>query len=271
MASGALSDAEAFRQALAVDPHDPGATRVLALAAEKDGDLTLAAQLAHRFIEANPISHEGYALLGRVLSDPPLAAAYAALGRRMQFCASDVTFGSVDDVAAEVAGRGVGLAILDLGCGPGDLAAMLSLRLPEARIGGLDIAPAMVEQARRRSPRSDRLSFEVGDVARLAFESGSIDVVVSSLSLHHWQDSGAAFAEIARVLRPGGTALVYDLDPLTLEPDRLPDVARRAGLQACAGWRLSPRRTAHQPARAPLHSPTGIAARSTPSRRRPRA
>ena len=135
-----------------------------------------------------------------------------------------------DDVAAEVAGRGVGLAILDLGCGPGDLAAMLSLRLPEARIVGLDIAPAMVEQARRRSPRSDRLSFEVGDVARLAFESGSIDVVVSSLSLHHWQDSGAAFAEIARVLRPGGTALVYDLDPLTLEPDRLPDVARRAGL-----------------------------------------
>jgi SAM-dependent methyltransferase len=135
-----------------------------------------------------------------------------------------------DDVAAEVAGRGGGLAILDLGCGPGELAAMLSLRLPEARIVGLDIAPAMVELARRRSPRSDRLSFEVGDVARLAFESGSIDVVVSSLSLHHWPDPGAAFAEISRVLRPGGTALLYDLDLVTLEPERLPDVARRAGL-----------------------------------------
>jgi hypothetical protein len=80
MASGALSDAEAFRQALAVDPHDPAATRFLALAAETDGDLTLAAQLAHRFIEANPVSHEGYLLLGRVLADRPLAAAYAALG-----------------------------------------------------------------------------------------------------------------------------------------------------------------------------------------------
>ena len=79
MAVGALSDAEAFRQALAVDPHDPAATRFLAFTAEKDGDRTLAAQLAHRFIQANPVSHEGYLLLGRVLSDRPLAAAYAAL------------------------------------------------------------------------------------------------------------------------------------------------------------------------------------------------
>ena len=80
MAYGALSDAEAFRQALAVDPHDPSAARFLALTAEKDGDRALAAQLAHRFIEAEPTSHEGYALLGRVLPDAPLAAAYGILG-----------------------------------------------------------------------------------------------------------------------------------------------------------------------------------------------
>src|SRR5450755_3868934 len=80
MATGALSDAEAFRQALAVDPHDPAATRFLALTAEKDGDPVLAAQLAHRFIAANPVSHEGYLLLGRVLSDPALAAAFGILG-----------------------------------------------------------------------------------------------------------------------------------------------------------------------------------------------
>ena len=82
MASGALTDAEAFRQALAVDPHDPAAARFLALAAEEEADRTLAAQLAHRFVEANPVSHEGYLLLGRVLSDPALAAAYTALGKK---------------------------------------------------------------------------------------------------------------------------------------------------------------------------------------------
>src|ERR1017187_7663045 len=80
MATGALSSAEAFRQTLAVDPHDPAATRFLALTAEKDGDPARAAQLAHRFIQADPISHEGYALLGRVLPDRPLAIAYLALG-----------------------------------------------------------------------------------------------------------------------------------------------------------------------------------------------
>jgi SEC-C motif-containing protein len=80
MASGALTDAQAFRQSLAVDPHDPAATRFLALAAEKEGDPALAAQLAHRFIETNPVSHEGYLLLGRILADKPLAAAYGLLG-----------------------------------------------------------------------------------------------------------------------------------------------------------------------------------------------
>jgi hypothetical protein len=79
--SGELTDADAFRQALAVDPHDPAATRFLALAAESDGDPALAAQLGHRFIEANPISHEGYLLLGRVLPNPALAGAYASLGK----------------------------------------------------------------------------------------------------------------------------------------------------------------------------------------------
>ena len=80
MATGALTKAEAYRQALAVDPHDPVATGFLALTAEEESDPTLAAPLAHRFIEANPISHEGYMLLGRVLPRGPLATAYLALG-----------------------------------------------------------------------------------------------------------------------------------------------------------------------------------------------
>jgi hypothetical protein len=80
-ADGDLSEAEAFRQALAVDPHDPAATRFLAITAEENGDDTLAAQLAYRCIEADPVSHEGYLLLGRVLAGLPLGAAYAALGK----------------------------------------------------------------------------------------------------------------------------------------------------------------------------------------------
>ena len=80
MATGALTKAEAYRQALAVDPHDPVATGFLALTAEEEGDLIRAAQLGRRFIQANPISHEGYMLLGRVLPKGPLSTAYLALG-----------------------------------------------------------------------------------------------------------------------------------------------------------------------------------------------
>lgn len=81
-ADGDLSEAEGCRQALAVDPHDPAATRFLAFTAEENGDYPLAVQLAHRCIEADPVSHEGYLLLGRVLAGLPLGAAYAALGKK---------------------------------------------------------------------------------------------------------------------------------------------------------------------------------------------
>ena len=140
-----------------------------------------------------------------------------------------------DDVATELAGRGAAapgpeLTILDVGCGPGDLAAMLSERIPEARIVGLDLSSSMVELARRKATGDGRLRFEVGDVTSLPFESGSIDLVVSTLSLHHWPNAGAGFSEIARVLRPGGMAFVYDLRLVTVEAGALPDVARQAGL-----------------------------------------
>lgn len=151
-----------------------------------------------------------------------------------------------DDVAAELAARGDGaggagaggrgsdggrgFAILDIGCGPGDLAAMLAERLPAARIVGLDLSPSMVDLARRRQTADGRLRFEVGDAANLPCDPASIDVVVSTLSLHHWPNAGAGFSEIGRVLRPGGAAFVYDLRLLTVQAETLPDVARRAGI-----------------------------------------
>ena len=137
-----------------------------------------------------------------------------------------------DDVAAEPAARGTGngAAILDLGCGPGDLAVELAGRLHEARIVGLDLSPGMIELAQRHEGPDGQLRFVAGDAARLPFEAGSFDVVVSTLSLHHWAQPDRCFAEIKRVLRPGGVALVYDLRLLTIEPEALPELARKAGL-----------------------------------------
>jgi ubiquinone/menaquinone biosynthesis C-methylase UbiE len=71
----------------------------------------------------------------------------------------------------------------------------------------------MIERARENADGSRngdqrRPSFLVGDVASLAFPDRSFDLVVSTLSMHHWADPTAAVAEIGRVLRPGGGARV---------------------------------------------------------------
>jgi SAM-dependent methyltransferase len=120
-------------------------------------------------------------------------------------------------IAANVAAAAPAEAeVLEVGCGPGHL----SIRL--ARLGlevtGLDLDPAMIERARANADRAGiederRPSFVVGDVASLPFQDGSFDLVVSTLSMHHWADPTAGLAEIGRVLRPGARALVWDLRP----------------------------------------------------------
>jgi SAM-dependent methyltransferase len=120
-------------------------------------------------------------------------------------------------IAADVAAVAPdGARVLEVGCGPGQL----SLRLAGhgLQVTGVDLDPAMVGRARANAGRRGddgrpRPSFLVGDAAALAFPDGAFDLVVSTLSLHHWADPAAGLAEIGRVLRPGGRALVWDLRP----------------------------------------------------------
>ena len=137
-----------------------------------------------------------------------------------------------EDVAVELAARRTRRAtIVDLGCGPGDLVVAISQRLRDARIIGLDLSPSMLLWAGRHATTDGRLKFVVGDAADLPFGDASVDLVVSTLSLHHWAEPADVFAEIARVLRSGGVALIYDLDLLTLGSSQMAEVAIAAGLE----------------------------------------
>jgi ubiquinone/menaquinone biosynthesis C-methylase UbiE len=85
-------------------------------------------------------------------------------------------------------------------------------------VTGLDLDRAMIARAAANTDRAAnrggrRPSFLVGDVAALAFPDRSIDLVVSTLSMHHWADPAAGLTEIGRVLRPGGRALIWDFRP----------------------------------------------------------
>jgi ubiquinone/menaquinone biosynthesis C-methylase UbiE len=121
-------------------------------------------------------------------------------------------------IAADVAAVAPdGARVLEVGCGPGRLSIRLA-RQHGLEVTGLDLDPAMIARANANADRlgdgeGRRPSFLVGDVATLAFPDGSFDLVVSTLSMHHWADPAAGLAEIGRVLRPGGRALVWDFRP----------------------------------------------------------
>jgi SAM-dependent methyltransferase len=142
-------------------------------------------------------------------------------------------YGSVaQDVAGELAARGRKRQpiILDLGCGPGDLVVEISHRVRDARIVGIDMSPSMLLWAGRHATTDGRIRFIVGDAAVLPFDDASVDLVVSTLSMHHWTEPVDVFAEIARVLRPDGVALIYDLGLLASTPAEIADIAEGAGL-----------------------------------------
>jgi ubiquinone/menaquinone biosynthesis C-methylase UbiE len=139
-------------------------------------------------------------------------------------------------VAAEVVAGSPHGALLDVGCGPGTLALELARRAPGLEVTGVDISGDMIDLAQSQAAEeglAGRVRFEVADGAALPYADGSIDMVISTLSMHHWERKGAVLAELARVLRPGGSIRLYDVWrpellaaaqglPLTLQVEAMP-------------------------------------------------
>jgi malonyl-CoA O-methyltransferase len=114
-------------------------------------------------------------------------------------------------------------AILDAGCGTGFAAQALRRRYPQAKLIGLDIAPAMLDVARSRIPKwkkwlgLSRDVFVCGDNERLPIRSGCVDMLWSNLAFQWAIDLTAVFAECQRVLRPGGLLMFTTFGPDTLK------------------------------------------------------
>ncbi len=105
----------------------------------------------------------------------------------------------------------LGEQLLEIGSGSGTIAEGLSSARPGVSITATDLDPVMVDAATQRLKDNPHVTVQSADATRLPFDDGEFDAVVSCLMMHHVIEWEAAVAEIARVLKPGGLFVGYDL------------------------------------------------------------
>lgn len=103
--------------------------------------------------------------------------------------------------------------VLDIACGPGIVSCALAG--VARRVTGMDLVPAMIEQARvlQAERGLGNVTWRLGDATELPFEDAQFDLVVTRYSFHHLVEPGVVLREMARVCRPGGRVVVNDVTP----------------------------------------------------------
>ncbi len=139
------------------------------------------------------------------------------------------------EVGEEVSSKTSSARILDIGTGPGYVPLEIARRSQNLEIEAIDISPAMVRIASKNAKDADlseHVQFQYGSAASIPFGDGYFDLIISTLSFHHWAQPKQCLKEINRVLKNGGEAWIYDLRR---------DVTReaRAELTSRYGWFLS--------------------------------
>ncbi len=144
-----------------------------------------------------------------------------------------ISFGrdkAIRQKVVQLASPSPGENVLDVGCGTGTLAIAINPRVGEGEVHGIDASPEMIEVAKEKAAKAGaEIDFQVALIEAIPFPDASFDLVTSSLMLHHLPDDlkRKGFAEIRRVLKPGGRFLAMDFAAHSHSPCRSPALGLR--------------------------------------------
>ncbi len=136
------------------------------------------------------------------------------------------------DALARLVSAGSADRVVDLACGPGTLALQFARQV--RWVCGVDLTPAMLDRARRTAEADNlgNMAFAIGDAQSLPIAASSLDIAVTSYSLHHIPDPARTVAEMARVVKRGGRVGVIDIlvpdNPARAEMANRIEIARDA-------------------------------------------
>ena len=118
------------------------------------------------------------------------------------------------EVTGEIASKVSSGKILDIGTGPGYVPIEVARTSQNVEIKAIDISSAMVMIARQKAEDaglSQRVQFECGSAEHIPYGDEYFDLVVSTLSFHHWANRTECLKEMHRVLKTGGEAWIYEI------------------------------------------------------------
>lgn len=127
------------------------------------------------------------------------------------FCCGALWQTSAGTVVRSLPAEKLGHDVLEIGSGGGEVTERLLRQRPGISVTATDLDPVMIAASRRRLQDRSGATVLPADATALPFGDASFDSVVSCLMLHHVIDWETALSEAARVLRPGGVFVGYDL------------------------------------------------------------